>query len=212
MPAKKQSKKKPIQELPPPRMKYDYSQTGYFDIDKDGPISEKEFYGDDWEKIKDLDRKRQFQYEKERLAYDKARYLRETEEKDKIKKEESLTRLEKARFGRNYFARDWINNVTNWTASSIAVKKPFNAVGLRMELVSPGYAGKTGMPSAPTGDVERRTRKASRGYVGGSLSVGVKSTVNLKPRVSAVLLDLNPIGRGDVIMPQVLKIKKRKRL
>jgi hypothetical protein len=137
----------------------------------------------------------------------------------KRKSKQDLINAEKARFGRNYFARDYISGMTDWTASAV-IRKPFNRSGLRNELVSRGYTDiSSGMPAA---DYKNKTGNLVKGRVKGTLDIGGVSGSLLKGKMTDALIPRKyapgynlgsgntGIGSGNVIMPVgVLKIKKR---
>lgn len=138
--------------------------------------------------------------------------VKKFESEERKKKEEytqkQLINAEKERFGRNYFARDYISGITDWTATSVGRKKPFNVVGLRMEWVSPGHVEPSGLPGVPTPN-KRKTQRLAYGVVGGN-KFGGNIKIDVTPKIHDVSLLFKPIGRGEVIMPNVLKFKKRR--
>lgn len=231
MPRKKQPQKS--DEIPMPPVKpYDYSKTQYHDLDEDlklegtktKPITEKQFFGEDYARLKKLEKERLSQYEKDMLAYQKAGYYREGERIDKInkraedkKKKRQRENEERVRFARNYFARDYVQNITNWTAAKERPKGyEYTRSGLRMEAVSKGFTDpQSGLLAVDTATQQRKgslvTSKGSLRIGTGSLISGFNAGVaNMKLPINNVTLGLR-FGKGDVIMPsQVLKFKKRK--
>jgi hypothetical protein len=164
------------------------------------------------------------QIEKDRLAYEKANYYREGERIDKInkrsddkKKKRQRENEERVRFARNYFARDYVQNITNWTAAKERPKGyEYTRSGLRMEAVSKGFTDpQSGLLAVDTATQQRKgslvTSKGSLRIGTGSLISGFNAGVaNMKLPINNVTLGLR-FGKGDVIMPsQVLKFKKRK--
>jgi hypothetical protein len=152
-----------------------------------------------------------------RDAREEAKFKRETARAEKQLKKRQRLNAERVRFARNYFARDYVQNITNWTAAKERPKGyEYTRSGLRMEAVSKGFTDpQSGLLAVDTATQQRKgslvTSKGSLRIGTGSLISGFNAGVaNMKLPINNVTLGLR-FGKGDVIMPsQVLKFKKRK--
>jgi len=136
-------------------------------------------------------------YEKE-LAKEKAKNAKIAGEK--LKRE--AIQDERSRFGRNYQAKDYVSNVTSWTATSI-YKRPYSRNGLRNEWMGAGPVSKsTGLPIL---DNRWRTITEARG----TLNIG--KPISKGSLTAPSFFDLaTSFGKGNPIMPRVRKIRGRK--
>jgi hypothetical protein len=131
---------------------------------------------------------------------------RESQKRELSKRQRE--QAERDRFARNYQAKDYVSNVTAWTATS-AIKKPYSRNSLRSEFVSFGYTGKSGFP-----ELDNRWRTITEAK--GSLNIGKpvsKGSLSTQGRIAPTMYDIAGSIGGNVIMPTgILKIKGRRKL
>jgi hypothetical protein len=162
--------------------------------------------------IENLRRQKQQQIENTReQEYKNLEVIDRKASREAQKRELSKRQREQAerdRFGRNYQAKDYVSNVTAWTATS-AIKKPYSRNGLRNEFTSFGYTGKSGFP-----ELDNRWRTITEAK--GTLNIGrpvSKGSLTTQGRVAPTMYDIAGSIGGNVIMPTgMLKIKGRKKL
>lgn len=172
------------------------------------PFTNQPYSKKDLEEVRaDINRKRKIKQGKEDIIR-RMKIKNEAIDKINATSVKQMENAEKERFGRNYFARDYIGGVTGWTGTAVGRKPKFNQIGLRMEWVSPGYVGPSGLPAIPTIG-RRKSQNLSMG-IGTFSGFGVRN-IDVRPNSNPNLsLIFQPVGKGEVIMPQVLKFKKRR--